>query len=122
MSYTIDTSDLRKLAADLATAGSRVGAATSKAVRESAERVKVDAARTAPRATGVLRRSIGVDTYGDGRSVGMTAVVGPAAFYGLYLERGTVKMSARPFMEPALEREAPAFEAAIAAVVDEAMQ
>lgn len=117
MSYSIDTSELRKLAIDLEWESSRVGAEAARAVKESANRVQSDARTRAPKgATGNLRRSIGVDFYGDGRSVGLTAVVGPTAYYGKFLEGGTVKMSPRPFMQPALDAEAPRLEEAIAAI------
>lgn len=116
MSYTIDTSELRKLAAELELESARVGRDVSAAVRESAGRVRDDARDRAPVRTGTLRDSIGADIYGDGRSIGMTAVVGPEAPYGLFVERGTSKMAPEPFMGPALDAEAPQLERAIAEI------
>lgn len=102
----IDTSELRKLAADLGSVGPRVGAKAAKALRDSAERVKKAGAAAAPRgATGNLSDSVGVDLYGMGNSAGMTAVVGPTEHYGRFVEVGTAKMAAQPFMGPAFADE-----------------
>ena len=114
MSYTIDTSELRKLAADLDLESARVGRDVAQAVRRSGGRVRDDAKGRAPIRTGKLAGSIGVDTYGDGRSVGMTVVVGPSEDYGLFVEHGTARMPPQPFMGPACEAESPRLEAAIA--------
>ena len=122
MSYTIDTSELRKLAADLDLESARVGRDVAQAVRESGERVRDDAKGRAPVRTGKLAGSIGVDTYGDGRSAGMTVVVGPSEHYGLFVERGTSKMAPEPFMGPAFEAEAPKLEAAIADIAGTVLQ
>ena len=113
MAYTIDTSELRKLAADLEKEAPRVGADVSAAVKKSAEAVKKAAAEIAPKRTGTLAGSIGVDTYGDGRSGGMTAVIGPLARYGIFVERGTSKMAPQPYMEPAFSAESPKLEQAL---------
>jgi len=40
---------------------------------------------------------------------GTTAYVGSPVFYALFLEFGTRKMAARPFLFPSLEEEGPAF-------------
>ena len=49
--------------------------------------------------TGRLANSITFDREGS-----LTAVVGSALVYALYLEYGTRRMAARPFFEPAAER------------------
>ena len=114
MAYTIDTSELRKLAADLDKEGPRAGADVSAAVKRSAEAVKKAAVEMAPKRTGELAGSIGVDMYGDGRSSGVTAVIGPLARYGLFVEKGTSKMAPQPYMEPAFSAESPKLEQSIA--------
>lgn len=117
MSGVVDTSELRKLAADLGTAAARTGARAAAVVRTSAGRVNRAGAAAAPRgATHRLSESIGIDMYGDGRSLGMTAVIGPTEFYGRFVEYGTAMMAARPFMGPALAAEEPAFIAAMEAI------
>lgn len=109
MSVRFDASEVRKLSADLSIGRERVGRATADVVRAAAERVKSNAQGKAPKLTGALSGSIGVDLYGDGRSVGLTAVVGPTVRYGLFVENGTSKMAAQPYMAPALAEEGPRF-------------
>lgn len=61
---------------------------------------------TAPRDSGVLLRSISTSTRGlTGR-----VEIGVDAFYWPYIEFGTVKMQARPFIRPSAEMESSAFE------------
>lgn len=121
MAVVFDSSEVRKLSADLVTGAARVGAETSRVVRASAERLKKSAQGKAPHRTGALAQSIGVDLYGDGRSVGLTAVVGPSVRYGLFVERGTSKMAAQPFMAPAFEEESPRFADDLAKVAGEVL-
>lgn len=52
--------------------------------------------------TGALRSSIQVDEVTDKR-----AVLGPHVHYAIYLEFGTVKMQAYPFLRPAIEEHQP---------------
>lgn len=49
--------------------------------------------------TGRLASSITFDTRGD-----LTAIVGSAIVYAVYLEYGTSRMAARPFFRPAVEQ------------------
>lgn len=51
--------------------------------------------------TGLLRASINRELSADGR--GLVGRVGTSVKYGRYLELGTTKMRARPFLRPALE-------------------
>ena len=122
MPIQFDASEVRQLSADIERGAERVGRNVSQAVKASAERVKTAGQSNAPVGpTGDLRESIGVDMYGDGRSVGLTAVVGPTARYGLFVEKGTSKMAAQPFMAPALEAEAPGFQKALADALGEVL-
>lgn len=61
-------------------------------------------ART-PVRTGTLRRSI-ASVFENG---GLTGKVGPSVFYGKFVEFGTRRMGARPFMRPAAEAVLPRF-------------
>lgn len=59
----------------------------------------------APVKTGALRRSIhSVFTNG-----GLTGIVGPSVLYGKFVEFGTRRMGARPYMRPAAEQVLPRF-------------
>lgn len=109
MPVKFDAAEVHKLSADIDRGKERVGRDVSQAVKAAAERVKKSGQSNAPKLTGALEKSIGVDMYGDGRSVGLTAVIGPSIRYGLFVENGTSKMAAQPFMGPALEEEGPRF-------------
>ena len=61
-------------------------------------------ART-PVRTGTLRRSI-ASVFENG---GLTGRVGPSVLYGKFVEFGTRRMGARPFMRPAAEAVLPRF-------------
>jgi HK97 gp10 family phage protein len=56
-----------------------------------------------PVLTGTLRRSIHT-VLSEG---GLRAVIGPSVDYGKYVEFGTRRMAARPYMRPAFERTVP---------------
>ena len=76
-------------------------AVVSKALAVTAFRVQARAQQTAPYDTGHLRGSIAAS--GGGLRWRVTA----AAAYAIYVELGTRKMSARPYLVPALRQEVP---------------
>jgi HK97 gp10 family phage protein len=83
---------LRRLDGLVSEAALRRGLAGAAHLVEGVAKVK------APVDTGFLRNSIGVLSVSS-----REAVVGTGAEYGVYLEMGTRRMAARPFMRPALE-------------------
>jgi HK97 gp10 family phage protein len=58
-----------------------------------------------PVKTGTLRRSIH-SVFENG---GLTGLVGPSVLYGKFVEFGTRRMGARPYMRPAAEQVLPTF-------------
>jgi HK97 gp10 family phage protein len=74
-------------------------------VTAAAELVQSNAKLLAPVALiagGNLRRSIEKDSYvEDGQAIGE---VGPTADYAIYLEYGTYKMKAQPYMQPGYDK------------------
>lgn len=66
-------------------------------VKYTASKIQREAMRTVPVDTGNLKRSIILDVEDGGKSATVTAT----ADYSAYVEYGTRKMSARPFMRPA---------------------
>lgn len=74
-------------------------------VKKHAEKIASDARSRAPVATGYLRSSIKAESLETGKSAQI--VVG--AEYGRFVEYGTYKMAARPFLTPALEADKAAF-------------
>lgn len=109
---------VREWAADLRSSSGRVGAAASLAVRKTAADVERDAKINAPVDTGALKNSIGTTLTGDGRHGSMTATIGPTVNYGIFVELGTSKMGAQPYLFPAADRHAPTFLAALAQIRD----
>ncbi len=85
-------------------------------VKAAAERVARDARARAPRGTsGALARSIGVEQLAGFRGSPRYAVVADRPWR--YLEFGTVKMGAQPFVTPAAEGERDRFNAAMRGLV-----
>jgi HK97 gp10 family phage protein len=77
------------------------------AIRAGAEVVAAGAAAMAPRRTGRLSTNIVVVTAGREQTLDqVTAKIGPSktAYYGRFVEKGTIHMRARPFLAPALEQ------------------
>jgi HK97 gp10 family phage protein len=72
------------------------------AVEEAARAVRDDARQLVPRDTGTLHDGIGYTTDGPTAEVG---VLDSTLHYGAFVEFGTSKMPARPFMAPAGELE-----------------
>ncbi len=81
-------------------------------VRETALNIERDAKERAPVRTGTLRRSIHTVPTGE-----LSAEVGPSVEYGTYVELGTRKMAARPYLIPAAEAERPKFLARMKEIV-----
>lgn len=89
-------SDLTTLTVRLRAAPARLGPALDDAVARTAQAVQASAQAAAPVRTGYLRSSITTEHPAPG-----TAIVGPRAHYGGYVELGTSRMAARPYLFPA---------------------
>ena len=107
-----DASELRTLAADLGKAGYGATRKAQLVVRKSALDLLTVAAERAPVDTGFLKASIGVDMAGDS----LSAVIGPSASYGRWVEEGTSRMAPQPYMSPALNAVTPGFVAAMESI------
>lgn len=106
---SVDNSEFRIMAAQMRAAHGRVGADGSKIVRAYTLRVEARAKVYCPVDTGHLRNSIGSEFEGSGRSGEMTGTVTAGANYARFVEYGTSRMHAQPFMNPALDEEGPGF-------------
>lgn len=82
-------------------------------VQRAAFDIEAQAKAKTPVKTGTLRRSIH-SVFSNG---GLTALVGPSVLYGKFVEFGTRRMGARPFMRPAAEAVLPKFAQAVAAAL-----
>lgn len=73
----------------------------AKYLAKLAVRVVSAAKRLCPVKTGRLRASIGWRMAKDG--LGLLVIVGTNVLYAIFVEMGTWKMAARPFLRPALK-------------------
>ena len=87
----------------------------SQQVAKSALNIQKGAKERCPVDTGALRNSITVDFYGE-----MSAEIAPHMPYAPYVEFGTKKMSAQPYLFPAYEEERPKFEQGLKKAIEEA--
>ncbi|WP_066298839.1 HK97-gp10 family putative phage morphogenesis protein [Arthrobacter luteolus] len=117
-----ENSQVRRFAADIARAQVTTGLLTQTVVRKTARDVVKDAKLLAPVDTGNLRASIG---HSDLRSVGragdLSVEIGPTANYGVFLELGTSRAPAQPFMGPAADRNEGPFAQALAQIAEEGL-
>jgi len=66
---------------------------------------KNDWVRASPEGQPPYAQTTGLKTSIRHEMVGLlSAIIGPTVFYGKYLEYGTKRMAARPFMRPALQK------------------
>ena len=84
-------------------------------INKSALNIQLGAKQRCPVRTGALRNSITVDFYGE-----MSAQIGPHMPYAPYVEFGTRKMAAQPYLFPAFEEERPKFEEGLKKAIEEA--
>lgn len=96
---------IRVLQNDFARIARDLRPALQAVVAETAVNVSGDAKQRAPVRTGNLRRSIITRHHG-----GLLSIVSSDVEYGPYVEYGTSKMPARPFLLPALEANRARFE------------
>ena len=102
---------LPSLAADLRKAGARAAPLASQALRKTGLAIVAEAQSHVPVDTGATKASIGMDFTEGGAT--MSATIGPTTSYAPYLEYGTRRMGARPFMGPAADRSIPALAQAL---------
>lgn len=114
-----ETVELRALAVDLTRAGPTAAARAQVVVRKTTLDVVANARNIAPVDTGNLKNSIGGDVTVSATSI--ESEMGPTASYGRFLELGTSRMGPRAFMGPSLDRFAPAFEAAMGQIAEDAL-
>lgn len=86
---------LGELRRNLARAAETTKLSAEEAVSQEAENIKDDARRMAPRKTGALRRGIKTDVDG------LEARVKSTARHANFVEHGTFKDKAQPYMTPA---------------------
>lgn len=107
--------ELRRLSADIQRAARTTDQRAQAVIRKSAIDIEAAAKNRVPVDTGNLKGSIGhSDLRTVGRSGSLAVEIGPTASYGVFVEQGTSRMAPQPFMGPAADLHAPAFEQAMA--------
>lgn len=81
-------------------------------VAKAAFDIQAEAQNVVPVDTGALKNSISTEVAAND----MSAIVAPHMNYDIYVEFGTSKMSARPYLFPAAEKVKPEFMAAMVKV------
>jgi HK97 gp10 family phage protein len=107
-----DVSELRDLERDLEKGAAKVEELAPLVVKKSALDIEADAKINSPVDTGLLMNSI------SSTIEGLSAEIGPDTEYEEYVEHGTSKMVAQPYMLPAFEKHAPQFEDAMGKVAE----
>ena len=82
----------------------------------AARNVETKAKEKCPYDTGATRDSIEARDISRERMIEWT--VGPTTFYAPFLEYGTSKMAARPYLTPAIEKERPRLTKAIEEILE----
>ncbi len=111
MSVSVHIEGGDALAARLGIELRKIEKAVADGVNETALNVQTAAKRNAPVDTGRLRSSIGMDQVAT--NANPVAIVAAHTDYAEHVEYGTTRMSAQPYMTPALEVEAPRLESHI---------
>jgi HK97 gp10 family phage protein len=81
--------------------------AMQQAMQDTAEAAKQEAQSLAPVDTGLLRDSIYADMDARGGTARRTLTIGADAPYAAYVELGTGRAPAQPFIRPAVDKLAP---------------
>lgn len=105
------SAEMGRLAASLGAAGPRVGARAGDAMSKALRDIEAGATNRAPRDTGALANSVS-HSYSRGGNT-LRGEVGPTVNYGGFVERGTSRMRAQPYLRPATDAVLPGYEAAL---------
>lgn len=105
------STEMGRLAAGLAAAGPMAGARAGQAMEKALAGIQAGAQNRAPVDTGALRNSISRE-YTRGGHV-LRGEVGPTVAYARYVEQGTSRMRAQPYLRPATDAVLPGYEAAL---------
>lgn len=90
-----------------------------KALRAGANVIRAEARRRVPVRSGILRKNIITVVQVTGRKVEALVKVRKQGFYGLFVEMGNSRMSARPFLRPAADAKGEAVSQVIGEMVGE---
>ncbi|CAH1192711.1 Neck protein Ne1 [Glutamicibacter phage Montesquieu] len=104
-----DTSDFQKLAFDLQGAGAEAAQMAVVVVKKTSKDIEATAKQLSPVDTGFNRSAIVTSDLRSTTQTSPEAEVKATSSYAAYLELGTSRMAAQPFMGPAADQHEPAF-------------
>ena len=116
-----DGRELQALSRDLSGMGTKVPEVVIKAVEEGGKRTAVRARKLAPKRSRKMARTIKSTTVVRKLGTEVDVEIGPSKFYGRFLEHGTAKMTAKPYLAPAIDAEEQQIERDIAKAIEEAL-
>lgn len=108
------------MAKTFAKAPAKFRAQARAAMRKTAADIQGTAQNLAPVDTGALRNSITSDTTETAQT--LRVEIGPTVNYGAYVERGTSRNRAQPYLRPAVDRHEPALLEAFSQLAERALK
>lgn len=118
---SFDASEFLTLGKNLGNVSKRTGTMAKAVVKKTAKDIEKSAKTLAPVDTGNLKNSITTSDLRNVTQESPSAEVRASANYAQYLEFGTSRMPAQPFMGPAAKKHGPEFMAAMAEIIEKAM-
>ena len=113
---TDGSAEFELIAQNLNHASREVMPKAREAMKKALGDIATGAKNRAPVDTGALRNSITTQTQGNRDYA--RGEVGPTVNYGGYVERGTFRMSAQPYLRPATDAVLPGYEQALGQITD----
>ena len=111
------SNEVNQLAHDLAAAPLKAQRRATTALGKAVKDIEATAKTLAPVDTGFLRPSISSDVTVQGTTI--RGEVGPTANYGAYVEGGTRRQRAQPYLRPATDMIVPRYEDAVAKITED---
>lgn len=108
---TDGSDEFARMAADLTAAPAKVAVRAGAAMGKALGDIGTGAKNRAPVDTGTLVNSISSELQRGGGT--LRGEVGPTVNYGAFVENGTSRMRAQPYLRPATDAVLPGYEAAL---------
>ena len=117
----IDDRQMRQFVTSLAAVPALSGGMVRAALSKTAADIVASAKKASPVDTGNLRASISASPVESGEDGSFYVEVGPTAAYGVFVELGTSRSPAQPFLFPAAEVHSEALTKALESLAERAI-